>query len=100
MERRSLIVIALEVVLGALAITVGPFGALGMAAVALGIFKNISVYDFFSDGTTLTVEDVSDHELRLKVYSATGQVVHYYSHCVKLCCFRIKVLQLPFVHLR
>jgi hypothetical protein len=75
MERRSLIVIALEVVLGALAITVGPFGALGMAAVALGIFKNISVYDFFSDGTTLTVEDVSDHELRLKVYSATGTTI-------------------------
>jgi hypothetical protein len=75
-----------------------------MAAVALGIFKNISVYDFFSDGTTLTVEDVSDHELRLKVYSATGQVVQciiiIHIFCVKFCCFRIKVLQLPFVHLR
>ncbi|CAI8037070.1 hypothetical protein GBAR_LOCUS20739 [Geodia barretti] len=73
MERRPFIVIALEVVLGALAIMVGPVGALGMAAVALGIFKNTSIY-FFSY-SSLTVEDISDHELRLKVYSATGTTI-------------------------
>ena len=40
------------------------------------------------------MEDISDHELRLKVYSATGQFVQciiiIHILCVKICCFSYK----------